>query len=860
MKDLVIILGSSSIATPHHPDHHSRRHHHSAKNKPSSSLHKLSPSEKPPAIPSVHPHSKSHSLLSSVRWDLTSRCKSDLKYYADLASKLAEDGRLEDFVVVVETVIDSGVNASHLGAMLNVELVSKGVSRNLLERKAESVVEALKKIERVGIAPVKLVDKGALELPKRECRRLVDCGQVEEAVDLMEVLAGFNFTVKELVAPSHIVKICVDKRNPKLAIRYACLLPHAHILFCSIIKEFGKMGDMVSAWIAYEASKKQLSGPNMYIYRTIIDVCGLCDDYMKSRDLYKDLLNQNVTPNIYVFNSLMNVNAHDLRFTLDVFKNMQNLGITADMASYNILLKACCLAGRVDLAQEVFNEVKHLESAGVVRLDIFTYSTIIKAFADAKMWQMALHIKEDMLSAGVIPNTVTWSALISACANAGLVEQATKLFEEMLLAGCDPNSQCCNILLHAHVEACQYDRAFRLFNCWTGRTLQKNSDWDFNGKTDSFSSTGELNRTYISSELNCIPLSNHLSSAKRFSFRPTTTTYNILMKACGTDYYRGKALMDEMKSLGLSPNYISWSILIDTCGGSGNIQGAIQILKTMHLDGVKPDVVAYTTAIKVCVGSKNLNLAFSLYEEMKRYHIQPNLVTYNTLLRARSRYGSLIEVQQCLAIYQDMRKAGYKSNDYYLKELIEEWCEGVIKENYRNQEESSSQKRTDLKRTYGLLLEKVALHLQKSTADSIAIDLQGLTKVEARIVVLAVLRMIKENYILGNLVKDDVLIIIGVGVLDADPKSEVKDSIIKLLKNELGLEVILVKTKVTEDERVDTENLSSSNPNIEVTVRNNKVPMKSLSSTRRPVILQRLKITKRSLHHWLQRRIGAIKR
>lgn len=47
------------------------------------------------------------------------------------------------------------------------------------------------------------------------------------------------------------------------------------------------MGDMLSAWIAYEASKKHQSGPNMYIYRTIIDVCGLCDDYMKSRDVYK---------------------------------------------------------------------------------------------------------------------------------------------------------------------------------------------------------------------------------------------------------------------------------------------------------------------------------------------------------------------------------------------------------------------------------------------------------------------------------------------------------------------------------------------------------------------------------------------
>lgn len=48
------------------------------------------------------------------------------------------------------------------------------------------------------------------------------------------------------------------------------------------------------------------------------------------------------------------------------------------MASYNILLKACCLAGRVDLAQDIYKEVQHLESTGALKLDVFTYSTIVK--------------------------------------------------------------------------------------------------------------------------------------------------------------------------------------------------------------------------------------------------------------------------------------------------------------------------------------------------------------------------------------------------------------------------------------------------------------------------------------------------
>lgn len=191
---------------------------------------------------------------------------------------------------------------------------------------------------------------------------------------------------------------------------------------------------------------------------------------------------------------------------------------------------------------------------------------IIQVLADARMWKMALEIKGDMLFAGVIPNAVTWSSLISACANAGLTEQAIQLFEEMLQTDCEPNSQCCNILLHACVEARQYDRAFRLFHSWKKNGIQKAVKENFHWKHVN-SSTISCSTSY----------SQHQSFPMRFPFVPTTSTYNTLMKACGTDYYRAKALMDEMKTDGLSPNNISWSILIDICGASRNVHSVLQV-------------------------------------------------------------------------------------------------------------------------------------------------------------------------------------------------------------------------------------------------------------------------------------------
>ncbi|XP_050230569.1 pentatricopeptide repeat-containing protein At5g02830, chloroplastic [Mercurialis annua] len=852
MRELVLLASSSSssIFTPPNPSppHHHHRHYSS---KPKTKV--PSPSL-PKPVTTLH---SSSPLLSTAQ-----TLHHNTANYLDLAAQLADDGLLHEFVVLAESVIASGVEASQFFAGLNAAVVAKGIFKNLRQRNVEGVVEVLKRVHQLGLPPLKLFDAASLDLLRIECLNIVNFGDLDEILLLMETLAGFSFKIKELVEPSRVIKICVYKRNPLMAVRFAKLFPHEGILICSIIKNFGKKGDLESALVAYEAYSQNWSVPNMYVCRAIIDVCGLCGDYMKSRYIYEDMLNQKLIPNVYVFNSLMNVNAHDLGYTMHLYKKMQNIGVSADMTSYNILLKSCSVARKVDLAQEIYREAKQLELAGLLKLDDFTYCTIIKIFADAKLWQLALKVKEDMLSSGITPSTFTWSSLMSSCANVGLVEQAIKLFEEMILAGCSPNAQCCNILIHACVEACQYDRAFRLFHTWKGGEVQDTDTFSegYINDMDGISSAMHAHRDSIITVQNLASNSLHLCYINKLPFTPSLTTYNTLMKACGSDYNRAKALMDEMETLGLSPNRISWSILIDICGSSGNMDGAIQILKNMRMAGVEPDVIAYTTAIKVCVQSKFLKMAFSLFVEMKRYQIKPNLVTYDTLLRNRTGYGSLKEVQQYLAIYQDMRKAGYKSNDSYLKQLIEEWCEGVIQDNYQCQDELEPCKSTDLGRPHSLLLEKVAAHLHNNVSESLSIDLQGLTKVEARIVVLAVLRMVKENYILGHSVKDDMWITLGIHQADVVPatkQSELKKAIFQLLQNELGLEVRIAVPGSTTDLQTDMKIPVDSHQNLSSSF---ETDQKIMSSPRRPIVLQRLKVSKNSLLQWLQRRVGENRR
>lgn len=115
---------------------------------------------------------------------------------------------------------------------------------------------------------------------------------------------------------------------------------------------------------------------------------------------------------------------------------------------------------------------------------------------------------------------------------------------------------------------------------------------------------------------------------------------------------------------------------------------------------------------------------------MKKQQLQPSVVIYNTLLRARHICSNLLEVQQSLDIYEEMRKAGYAPNDNFLKGLIQEWSEGVIQHHIcKNQDDRSNEKLIwKEEENTGSLLEKIAAHVRPDNTKSLTVDLHGLSK------------------------------------------------------------------------------------------------------------------------------------
>lgn len=108
----------------------------------------------------------------------------------------------------------------------------------------------------------------------------------------------------------------------------------------------------------------------------------------------------------------------------------------------------------------------------------------------------------------------------------------------------------------------------------------------------------------------------------------------------------------------------------------------------------------------------------------------------------------------------------------------------------------------------------------------------------------------------GHSINDDILIVIGATKVDENLSKrilEVQEAMIKLLRNELGLEVFPARTRLALSDTPKLKHPNLTNLKIEALPGDDALSTSMGFQTRRPAILMRLKVTRKSLYSWLHR-------
>jgi len=307
---------------------------------------------------------------------------------------------------------------------------------------------------------------------------------------------------------------------------------------------------------------------------------------------------------IYVWNALFRALtlAGYGQEVLDLYHQMNQIGIPSDRFTYTYVLKACvaseCLVSLLHKGKEIH---AHILRHGYESL-VHIMTTLVDMYARFGCVSYAGRVFDSM----PVRNVVSWSAMIACYAKNGRPFEALELFREMILETHDsiPNS----VTMVSVLQACAALAALE---------------------------QGKLIHGYI--------LRRGLNS-----ILPVISALVTMYGRCGK-LELGHLVFYQMEKR----DVVSWNSLISSYGIHGFGKRAIQIFKEMVCHGVSPSPVSFVSVLGACSHAGLVEEGKMLFASMVKEHgIYPSVEHYACMVDLLGRANRLDEAAK---IIEEMR-------------------------------------------------------------------------------------------------------------------------------------------------------------------------------------------------------------
>lgn len=204
-----------------------------------------------------------------------------------------------------------------------------------------------------------------------------------------------------------------------------------------------------------------------------------------------------------------------------VFKEMKERGIACNTVTYNTMLNGLARCGMMHEVPELLKGMR--DSDPPVQPDIITYSTIVKGYCIAGDVDRAFALLDDMKKLGnVKPDEVLYNNLLDGCAKQSRVEDALKLLEEMKQEGVLPSNCTLSILCKLLSRGRRLEQAFEMVETFA-------EEYGFKANIQVYTC---LMQACIHNRQCQRALSLHDQVVKDGVCVPDAKTYTVLLRGC----------------------------------------------------------------------------------------------------------------------------------------------------------------------------------------------------------------------------------------------------------------------------------------------------------------------------------------
>lgn len=450
------------------------------------------------------------------------------------------------------------------------------------------------------------------------------------------------------------------------------------VISCNILlKGCAQQGDLVRAEVALGSMSKQGPEPNLISYNTVMD-CAVRSMQVLSNErpaqghggasraagnshhgpsfaaiarrpweLLDQLILQGLEPDRYTCSTLvkgMHVAGCTVSDIDRAVELLNRIGATALQAQstatnsggaarcnerllevlFNTLLDACITVRDLDRMTDIFVMMQQFK----VGVSAVTHGTLIKAFGQAGRLVRCHEIWEDMRVARIYPTIVTYGCYIDACIRNDDTERAEGVFESMMDTprGVRPNAVIYTSLIRGFANSRQPKKALEFYRRMLQEGIQATSV-TFNSVLDVVAR--QLSEPSVLQEV--------IDDMCKANITPDVVTYSILMKAsCASgNVQNALSLFRQIQGRGLVFDQVSFNTLLLSCSKADQIQDAEDIFGEMRRCGLAPSHVTTSIMVKMYGKAKMLDKAIALSELLEtEYGQKPNIYVYTCLIQA----------------------------------------------------------------------------------------------------------------------------------------------------------------------------------------------------------------------------------
>lgn len=304
------------------------------------------------------------------------------------------------------------------------------------------------------------------------------------------------------------------------------------------------------------------------------------------------------------------------------------LGPSATTLMLNLLLLTCVNARQPERGLNCLQKAHAVERPEAKIVDVVSYNTIIKGFAQAGLPQRCAECANDMVAKGIEPDDITFCTLLDACIVDDRASNAAAAIVDLLARRSNSmdatSSPFIKSLIKGLVRADCVGKALELYDKMKNGGGERPDIVTYSMLIKTLIDRHDLDRALQLFE-----------DMKEVGHQADDVIITHLLEGCrhAGNLDLGKELFGQLLARGVKPSEYTLASMLKLHGRCGAHREAHDLLAGWQkAHNAKPTVIHYTCLMSGCMRTKSYDMAWEAYELMCASGIKPDGMALSTLL------------------------------------------------------------------------------------------------------------------------------------------------------------------------------------------------------------------------------------